>query len=170
VKIKVQYHAHLLFLYQRNYSLWFVSSKNSESTILSSSVRMCTAAHLLKRTKTFLFFLSPFPSILPSFQLTSTSVGLSAVLTWFESMHIFVFLELDIFWEHLIWSHLKPLILFILVCHTSQLNYRIIVNTVQCDSIGRYLLPLHVLVSWPSSEGIRSTCSETTIIKFIIHT
>jgi hypothetical protein len=33
------------------------------------------------------------------------------------------------------------LILFILVCHTSKLNYRIIVNTVQCDSVYRYLLP-----------------------------
>jgi hypothetical protein len=27
----------------------------------------------------------------------------------------------------------KDLILFILVCHTSKLNYKIIVNTVQCD-------------------------------------
>jgi hypothetical protein len=27
------------------------------------------------------------------------------------------------------------------------INYRIIVNTIQCDSICRYLLPLHVLVS-----------------------
>jgi hypothetical protein len=27
------------------------------------------------------------------------------------------------------------------------LNYRIIVNTVQCDSISKYLLPLHVSVS-----------------------
>jgi hypothetical protein len=55
------------------------------------------------------------------------------------------------------------LILFILVRHTSKLNYRIIVNTVQCDSICRYLLPLHVSVSWPSSEGIRSTCAGSTI-------
>jgi hypothetical protein len=39
------------------------------------------------------------------------------------------------------------LILFILVRHTRKLNYRIIVNTVQCDSICRYLLPLHVSVS-----------------------
>jgi hypothetical protein len=40
------------------------------------------------------------------------------------------------------------LTLFILVRHTSKLNYRIIiVNTVQCDSICRYLLPLHVSVS-----------------------
>jgi hypothetical protein len=29
----------------------------------------------------------------------------------------------------------------------TRLNYRIIVNTVQCDSICRYLLPLHVSVS-----------------------
>jgi hypothetical protein len=52
-KSKVQNHAHLLFLYQRNYSLWFVSSKNSQPTILPSSVRMCTAAYRLKRTKPF---------------------------------------------------------------------------------------------------------------------
>jgi hypothetical protein len=28
------------------------------------------------------------------------------------------------------------------------LNYRIIVNTIQCDSICRYLLPLHVSVRY----------------------
>jgi hypothetical protein len=49
-------------------------------------------------------------------------------------------------------------------------NYRIIVNTVQCDSICKYLLPLHVSVSWPSSEGLISTCSETAITWFVIHT
>jgi hypothetical protein len=58
----------------------------------------------------------------------------------------------------------NTLILFILVRHTSKLNYRIIVNTVQRDSVCKYLLPL------PSSVGIRSTCSETTITKFVIHT
>jgi hypothetical protein len=43
------------------------------------------------------------------------------------------------------------------------MNYRIIiVNTVQCGSICRYLLPLHISVSWSSSECIKSTCSETT--------
>jgi hypothetical protein len=47
------------------------------------------------------------------------------------------FLELD----------MKTLILLILVSHTSKLNYGIIVNTVQCDSICRYLLPLLVSVS-----------------------
>jgi hypothetical protein len=36
------------------------------------------------------------------------------------------------------------LTLFILLRHTSKLNYRVIFNTVQCDSICRYLLPLHV--------------------------
>jgi hypothetical protein len=37
---------------------------------------------------------------------------------------------------------------FIPVCHTIKLNYRIIiVITVQCDSIRIYLLPLHVSVS-----------------------
>jgi hypothetical protein len=51
------------------------------------------------------------------------------------------------------------LTLFILVRHTSKLNYRIIINTVQCDLICRYLLPLYVSVSWSSSEGIRSTWS-----------
>jgi hypothetical protein len=51
------------------------------------------------------------------------------------------------------------LTLFILVRHTSKLNYRIIiVNTIWCDSIRIYLLPLHVSVSWPSSEGLISTC------------
>jgi hypothetical protein len=37
----------------------------------------------------------------------------------------------------------------ILVCFVKEslLNYRIIVNTVQCDSICRYLLPLHVSIS-----------------------
>jgi hypothetical protein len=55
---------------------------------------------------------------------------------------------------------------FILVRHTSKLNYRIIDNTVQCDSICRYLLPLHVSVSWPSSEDVRSTRSENIITKF----
>jgi hypothetical protein len=51
------------------------------------------------------------------------------------------------------------------VRHTSKLNYtsRIIVITIHCDSIYRHLLPLHVSVSWPSSEGVRSTCSGTTI-------
>jgi hypothetical protein len=29
----------------------------------------------------------------------------------------------------------------------SERNYRIIINTVQCDSISKYLLPLHVSVS-----------------------
>jgi hypothetical protein len=51
--------------------------------------------------------------------------------------------------------------------NSPQLNYRIIVNTVQCGSIYRYLLPLRVLVSWPSSEGIRLTCSGTAITEFI---
>jgi hypothetical protein len=62
------------------------------------------------------------------------------------------------------------LILFSLVRHTTKLNFRIIVKTVQCDSICWYLLPLHVSVSWPSSEGMRSTCSETTITWFVMHT
>jgi hypothetical protein len=39
------------------------------------------------------------------------------------------------------------LILFTLVCHISKLNNRIIVNSVQCDSVCKYLLPLHVSVS-----------------------
>jgi hypothetical protein len=51
------------------------------------------------------------------------------------------------------------------VCNISKLNYKIVVNTVQCDSICRYLLRLHVSVSWPPSEGVRSACSETTITK-----
>jgi hypothetical protein len=41
----------------------------------------------------------------------------------------------------------KNLTLFILVRHTSKLNYGIVVNTIHCDSICRYLLPLHVFVS-----------------------
>jgi hypothetical protein len=46
------------------------------------------------------------------------------------------------------------------------LNYRIIiVNTVQFDSIYIYVLPLHDSVSWPSSEGIRTTFSDTTTCK-----
>jgi hypothetical protein len=50
------------------------------------------------------------------------------------------------------------------------INYRIIiVNTVQCDSIRIYLLPLHVSVSWPSSEGLISTCLGT-ITWFVKHT
>jgi hypothetical protein len=54
--------------------------------------------------------------------------------------------------------------------NTRSLIYRIIFNTVQCDSICRYLLPLHDSVSWSSAEGIRSLCSRTTITKFVIHT
>jgi hypothetical protein len=66
--------------------------------------------------------------------------------------------------------HLKPMACSIYVLlNIWKLNYRIIVNTVQCDLICRYLLPLHVSVSWPSSEGIRST-SSGTITKFVIHT
>jgi hypothetical protein len=42
---------------------------------------------------------------------------------------------------------LLNLTVFILVRHTTKRNYRIIVNTVHCDSICRYLLPLHVCVS-----------------------
>jgi hypothetical protein len=42
------------------------------------------------------------------------------------------------------WS---ALILFILVRHTSKLNYRTIVNTVQSDSICRYLLPLQTEIN-----------------------
>jgi hypothetical protein len=50
-------------------------------------------------------------------------------------------------------------------------HYRIIiVNTIQCDSICIYLLPLYVLVSWPSSEGMRSTCLGNAITWFVIHT
>jgi hypothetical protein len=68
--------------------------------------------------------------------------------------------------------NLVKLILFILVLHTSKLNYRIIVNTIQFDWVCRYLLSLHVLVSWPSSEGMRSACSETTTTttKIVIYT
>jgi hypothetical protein len=55
-------------------------------------------------------------------------------------------------------------------CKEQALYYRIIVNSIQCGSFYRYLLPLCVSVSWPSSEGIRSTCSETTITKFVLYT
>jgi hypothetical protein len=66
-------------------------------------------------------------------------------------------------------KNLINLTLFIMVNHTSKLNYRIIiVNTVQCDLIFRYLLLIHVLVSWPSSEGIRTTCSVTAVTWFAI--
>jgi hypothetical protein len=89
-------------------------------------------------------------------------------------------------------SHCHLHLIVLLVCHVSiytvniiraildvarelvnceyLLNYRIIVETFQCDSICRYVLPLHVSVSWPSSEVIRSTCLGTTITNFLIHT
>jgi hypothetical protein len=53
-------------------------------------------------------------------------------------------------------THIDPVLvkvvtiltLFILIHHTSKPNYIIIiVNTLQCDSICKYLLPLHVSVS-----------------------
>jgi hypothetical protein len=71
--------------------------------------------------------------------------------------------------ENFVSERIFGLTLFILVHRASKQNYGTIINTVQCDSICRYLLPLDVLVSWPSSEGIRLTCSETTITKFVIH-
>jgi hypothetical protein len=46
--------------------------------------------------------------------------------------------------------------------HISKLIYRIIFNTVQCDSICRYILPLHVSVSWPSSKGFKTQQKETS--------
>jgi hypothetical protein len=45
-------------------------------------------------------------------------------------------------------------------CLAMGLYVRIIVNAVQRDSICRYLFPLHILVSRPSSEGIRSHVQE----------
>jgi hypothetical protein len=44
-----------------------------------------------------------------------------------------------------------------LVHHTSKLNYRIIDNTVQCGSICKLLLSIHVTVSCSSSEGISAS-------------
>jgi hypothetical protein len=48
------------------------------------------------------------------------------------------------------------LIVLILARHTSKLKYRVIVNTIKYDSDCRYVLSLHISVSWPSTEGIRS--------------
>jgi hypothetical protein len=69
------------------------------------------------------------------------------------------------------------LTLFILVSHTSKLNYRIIiVNTVQCDTVCRYVLPLHVIVvpehvdRMPSEDGqLTETCKDNKHLQIESH-
>jgi hypothetical protein len=64
-----------------------------------------------------------------------------------------------------VWNLMSQLI-WMIKCQYDP-NYRIItVNTIQCHSIA----PLHVSVSWPSSQGLISTYLGTTVTWFVIHT